>query len=83
MRNKIDALNLNELEQVSGGVIVDTNTIDRSARYKIVDDNTGEIRFSVNSKTTAEQLAGGTFHTSTDVITPQEYESKFGKAFTG
>ena len=81
MINKVNALNFDELEQVSGGAIVDTGSIDRTGRYVIVDDKTGETRFTVNSKNTAEQLAFGTYKTGTEMITPEEYEARFGRPF--
>lgn len=67
-------MDLDELEHVSGGVVVDTGTADRSGRYKIVDDKTGEIRFAVNNKDIAGRLAVGTYNTSGDIISQEEYE---------
>ncbi len=71
-------INLDELEGVSGGVIVDSGTLDRTGRYKIIDDNTGNTLFAVNNKDTAKRLARGTYNISDDIISQEDYEKTSG-----
>ena len=81
MSKDMKKINLDELDDVSGGVIVEKSTLNRSGQYAIVDDKTGETRFTVNSKNIAERLAVVPYNTSTEVITPEEYAKQFGKPF--
>lgn len=74
-------LDLDDLGCVSGGAIVESDNRDRSGRYAIVDDNTGEKRFSMNNLDAAKRSAIANYHTSDEVITQQEYERRFNRPF--
>ena len=69
-------LNLEQLEGVSGGLIVDCGG---PYNYRVVDDKTGEIldtdmSYTVDAKITAEAL-----NVSTEIINMDEYKRRFGK----
>ena len=70
-----EELDLEKLEGVSGGLIVDPGYM---RRYQIVDDKTGEILAhnwsNKNARKTAENL-----NVSTEVISMAEYKKRFGK----
>lgn len=72
-------LDLDDLGYVSGGVIVETDNRDRSGKYAIVDDSTGEVRFSMNNLDAAKRSAIANYHTSDEVITPEDYEKRFNR----
>ena len=73
-------LDLDDLGYVSGGVIVEKrDNRDRSGKYAIVDDSTGEVRFSMNNLDAAKRSAIANYHTSDEVITPEDYEKRFNR----
>ena len=73
-------LDLDDLGYVSGGVIVEKrDNRDRSGKYAIVDDSNGEVRFSMNNLDAAKRSAIANYHTSDEVITPEDYEKRFNR----
>ena len=70
---------LDDLENVTGGVIVETDNRDRRGKYAIVDDNTGETRFSMNNLNDANRAAIANYHTSDEVISQEAYEKRFNR----
>ena len=72
-------LDLDDLGAISGGVIVETDNRDRSGRYAIVDDESGEVIFKMKSHENAKIAAVRDYHTSDELISPEEYRGRFGK----
>ena len=68
-------LNLEELGEVAGGLIVKPGGI---YPYRIVDDTTGEVLGQWWSKKNAEEYADN-HGLSREIITPEEYKKRFGK----
>ena len=68
-------LNLEELGEVAGGLIVKPGGI---YPYRIVDDTTGEVLDQWWSKKNAEEYAAN-HGLSREIITPEEYKKRFGK----
>ena len=68
-------LNLNDLENVAGGLVVDCGW---SRNYRIVDEKTGEIIdtnwFAPKNAQEVARFNG----VSTDIITMEEYKKRFG-----
>ena len=68
-------LNLEELGEVAGGLIVDPGV---KYDYRIVDDTTGEVLDRWWKRSDAERYA--TEHqVSREIITLEEYKKRFGK----
>ena len=71
-----EELELDALENVSGGLIVDCGYM---REYRVVDDKTGEILDSISiCRPTAEMLALN-LNVSRESINMKEYKERFGK----
>ena len=71
-----EELELDALENVSGGLIVDCGDF---RHYRIVSDETGEI---LDSDRATKKTAGRTaefLNVSTEIISMDEYKKRFGK----
>ena len=49
--SNMKALDLDDLENVSGGVIVETDNRNRAGKYAIVDDRTGKVYTRIKTAT--------------------------------
>lgn len=70
------ALNIDDLENVAGGLIVDCGW---SRNYRIVDEKTGEIIDTECFATKNAQEVARYNGVSTDIITMEEYKKRFGR----
>ena len=68
-------LNLEELGEVAGGLIVDPGV---KYDYRIVDDTTGEVLDRWWKRSDAERYAAD-HGVSREIITLEEYKKRFGK----
>lgn len=72
---------IDELEQISGGNILDQgDNLDHSCRYALIDDKTGEW-YCMSDKAeslTSHMQAGWNSH---EIITLDQYKEIFGKEF--
>ena len=71
-----EELELDTLENVSGGLIVDCGKL---RDYRIVDDKTGEILDSDCFATKSAERTAEFLNVSTEIISMDEYKKRFGK----
>ncbi len=76
MSNDNKELNMNDLENISGGIIVNCGPL---RNYRIVDDVTGEIIDTDWITTDYAKRVAEYNGVSTEIITMEEYKKRFGK----
>ena len=78
MENKKE-LDLDDVEQVSGGAIVELDHADKMGRYAIIDDHNGRVLGMAADRQSAEKAAVNHFNTTDVLITPKDYAGLYGK----